>query len=248
MKLPRILLPFALLIAAFALPAQAQDALSPAQQDEVRQIVKQYLLDNPDVLMDSLRAYQARQEQQEQMRQQAALENLQDELTQDPKSPVIGNPDGDVTVVEFMDYRCGYCKKVFPAVQDLIKSDGNIRYVIKEFPILGPDSLIASQAALAAWLTAPDKYWPFHTALMESRGGLTENKVLTMAEEAGLDRDSIRKKMAEPEITAILQRNREVASALGINGTPAFIIGKHLVPGAVSILSLRELVAAARKG
>lgn len=248
MSLSRLFLFAAFLASAFVPPAAAQDALNAAQQDDVRRIVREFLIENPEVLVEALQSYQTRVEAEEKMRKRAVLEDLRDELENDGASPVIGTPEGNVTVVEFMDYRCGYCKKVFPAVRDLINADGNIRYVVKEFPILGPDSVIASQAALAVWRTTPEKYLAFHTALMESRGGLTEKKVLAMAAEIGLDAKRIGEAMKDPEIGAALQRNRDLAVKLGINGTPAFIVGKHFVPGALSVESLRDLVAAARKG
>jgi len=248
MKFPRFLLPLALLAAALAAPAQAEDSLTPAQQDQVRQIVRDYLMEHPEVLMESLRAYQARMEEEQRNQQQAALGTLRDEIERDGVSPVAGAPDGDVTVVEFMDYRCGYCKKVFPALRELIESDGNIRYVVKELPILGPDSVLASRAALAVWRTEPEKYMGFHTALMEARGGLTENKLMVIAADLGIEPDGLRTAMQAPEVEAIIQRNHELASKLGIGGTPAFIIGEHFIPGAVSAENLKALVAAAREG
>ncbi len=246
MTLPRIL-GIALMLAAMVAPQAAiADELTADQRNEVRQIVREYLVQNPDIVIEAIQAYQARAEEEKRNGLQAALADNKNELERDPTSPVIGNPDGDVTVVEFMDYRCGYCKKVFPAVQELLKTDGNIRYVVKEFPILGPDSVVASQAATAIWLSAPEKYMTFHTALMEVRGGLSTNRVVAMAEELGLDGQQVLSGMGSPEVESAILKNRELAQALGISGTPAFIIGNQLIPGATSVERLRELVAAAR--
>jgi len=153
-----------------------------------------------------------------------------------------------VTIVEFFDYQCPYCKRVFPAVQTLLKTDGNIRYVFKEFPILGPQSVVAARAALAAWKLDRDRYVPFHTALMQSRGRLSERKILDVAAEIGLDVERLRAAMADPGIDKVLARNAELARALDINGTPAFVIGEKVVPGAVDLETLTALVSQARGG
>lgn len=246
MKFSRIL-GVALLLAAMLAPqASVADPLTTDQQDEVRRIVRDYLTKNPDIVIDAIQAYQARAEEEKRTRQEMTLAHSKAALERDPASPVIGNPDGSVTVVEFMDYRCGYCKKVFPAVQELLKSDGDIRYVVKEFPILGPDSLVASRAAISVWFIAPEKYMAYHTALMEARGGLSEKRVVAMAEELGLDGQQVSKQMNSAEVVDSINKNRELARALGINGTPAFIVGNELVPGAIGIENLRDLVAAAR--
>lgn len=237
----------ALILLATASLANAADPLTAAQQDAVRAIVRDYLMNNPEVLVDALQAYQARITEEAQKKQQAALAELRDEIERDPTSPVIGAADGDVTIVEFLDYRCTYCKKVFPAVRDLLKEDGRIRYVVKELPILSPESVVASKAALAVWRETPDKYMAFHAALMTARGSLSDTRILELAGEAGLDARAVAAAMKDPEITAILGRNHELAQALNIQGTPAFVVGGHLIPGAVGVDALRELVAATRK-
>ena len=248
MKLSRLFLVAAASAAClWAVPATAEP-LTADQKDEIRSIVRQFLVENPEVLVEALQAYQATAERRQRERQQAALEETKDRLENDGTSPVMGNPNGDVTIVEFMDYRCGYCKKVFPAVQELLNDDGKIRYVIKEFPILGPDSVTASKAALAVWRTAPDKYAEFHAALMEVRGGLTQTKLLAIASDVGADADAVRDGMEDPEVAALIDRNRELAGHLGIRGTPAFIIDGTLIPGAIGVEDMRDLVAAAREG
>jgi protein-disulfide isomerase len=248
MTFPRSAGLVALFLAATVSLANAADPLSPAQKDAVREIVREYLMENPEVLIEALRAYEARMAEDQQKQQQAVLAQRKDQLERDPTSPVAGAPDGDVTLVEFSDYRCGYCKKVFPAVHDLLKADGKIRFVIKELPILGPESVVAARAALAVWRSAPAKYIAFHTALMTARGNLDEPRILEIAAEVGIDSKALMTAMRDPEIAAILGKNRELAQALNINGTPAFVIGGRLIPGAVEADTLRQLVAAARKG
>ncbi|MCH8834790.1 MAG: DsbA family protein [Proteobacteria bacterium] len=169
----------------------------------------------------------------------------QDELLNDPASPVGGNPDGDVTLVEFFDYQCPYCKTIFPSIQELLAEDRKLRFVFKEIPVLGKDSVFAARAALAA--RRQGKYLEFHMALMPARGKLTESRVMGLAEKVGLDVDRLRRDMAERTIGDMIRRNLELADALGIDGTPAFIIGDTQVPGAVEIDTLKTLIARARQ-
>ena len=246
MRRSRILGVALVLAAAIAPQVGVAESLTTDQQNDVRRIVREYLIENPDIVIEAIQTYQVRAEQEKRVRQEMTLANSKEALERDPGSPVIGNPDGDVTVVEFMDYRCGYCKKVFPAVQEILKTDGNIRYVVKEFPILGPDSVVASKAELSVWLLTPEKYMAFHSALMEARGGLSQNRVVAMAAEMGFDGQQIATRMESPEVANVLAKTRELARTLGINGTPAFVVGNQLEPGAISVDRIRELVAAAR--
>lgn len=242
-------LPLALQGWAFA-AEQARDpaaSLSAEQSEAVEGLVRQYILDNPEVIIESMQNYQIRQQLAEQEAAAAAVATHRDELDNDAMSPVAGNPEGDVTVVEFFDYRCAYCKRVLPGIQELLESDDNVRYVFKEFPILGPDSVTASRAALAVWSLDPDKYFDYHTALMEARGPLGEKQVLAMAEEIGLDPEAVKETMAKPEIQESIERNIALAQNLNVQGTPAFIVGDTLMPGAIDGEQLRELVAAARE-
>jgi protein-disulfide isomerase len=242
------MLSLAALLALPAGPVSAAEALSGAQQEQIEAVVREYILKNPEILVESLRGYEEKHRQATEEDAKKAIAANRDALEKNPTSPVAGNPQGDVTIVEFFDYRCGYCKKVLPSLQELLKTDKNVRVVFKEFPILGPDSVIAAQAALAAWKIAPDKYLPFHLALMESRGEMNEARVLEIAKKVGLDPEKLKAAKADPEIKATIERNHELARALQINGTPAFIVGGQLVPGAVDITTLREMVGTARAG
>ncbi len=167
--------------------AAAEDALSPEQKRAVEEVVREYLRRNPEVLLEAIGALRAKRDAEQQTNVRKNLVSLRGELENDPTSPVGGNPRGNVTIVEFFDYQCPYCKRVFPSVQNLLKTDGNIRYVFKEFPILGPQSVVAARAALAAWKLDRDKYVAFHAALMQSTGRLSKRKILDVAAESGLD-------------------------------------------------------------
>lgn len=247
-------MPCRFLIALFAAVAfaaaalAAEPAFTPKQKRAVEDVVRQYLRDNPEVLIEAIEALREKQRAGSARRLQETLASKRGELENDPASPVAGNPEGNVTVVEFFDYNCPYCKMVYPRVRNLLESDGNIRYVLKEFPILGPQSVAAARAALAIWKMDSKKYMPFHASMMKSRGKLSEATIFDLAAEAGFDAAALRKAMAEPWIDEALQKNIELAESLDINGTPGFVIGNRVIPGAVDLDTLKELVAAARKG
>jgi len=241
--------------AGFAAPGLAQsskgsakDALTPAQREAVEAIVGDVIREHPEIVLDAIRTLQERQQAQEQQTNRAAFARYQDEIEHDPTSPVAGNPDGDVTVVEFFDYRCTYCKKVFPSIVTLLASDKNVRYVFKEFPILSPESEIGARAALAVWQHAPDLYFAFHSHLMALRGDLTKARVLSLADGLGIDPGSIEADMGSEKFSEVIRRNHVLADALGIRGTPGFVINGKIVPGAIGLDELRRMIAAARKG
>lgn len=241
----------ALIVASATLVACAsagfgQPALSPAQEDAVRALVREYILQHPEIITEAIKILQERERTQSADKSRQAIVALKSELFNDPAAPTLGNPKGDVTIVEFFDYRCGYCKQVAPAIAKLIEEDKNIRLVVKEFPILGPDSVIAARAALAS--VKQNKYAPFHWAMMGSKGQLDEAQIMRIAGQVGLDTKRLREDMAAGEIETAIKRTYGLAEALQIRGTPAFVIGEELVPGAVDIDALRSLVAKARKG
>ncbi len=236
-----------LLVGLSILPnTAAAQAFDGEQKRAIETIIRDYLLANPEVLLQSMTEYRRRQEMSKQNQTKDNLTRLSSVLKTNPNSPVIGNPDGNITVVEFFDYRCTYCKKVFPTVQKLLKDDGDIRYVLKEFPILGPVSEIATRASLAMWSIDPDKYMSFHTAVMTSRGQLDEARIFKFADKAGYDIKEVRGKMKDPAVEREIATNIRLAEDLGISGTPAFVIGNHIVPGAIDMATLKQLVQAAR--
>jgi protein-disulfide isomerase len=221
----------------------AQTPEGPSRQ-AIEEIIREYLQSHPEIVEDALRALQVRRREAEQQRARGAVQANRDKLLGDASSPVGGNPQGDVTVVEFFDYRCAYCKRVAPVVKKLLEDDPNVRVIYKDFPILGPDSAVAARAALAA--QAQGKYVALHDALMAADGPLTMPVIQEIAQKAGLDTARLQADMETPEIRASLERNQTLAQVLGIQGTPAFVIGAELVPGAVDLNSLKTLVSRAR--
>ena len=239
---------FVLALGVLALaPARAADPLTSDQVQQVEKVIRDYLLRHPEVLVEAMQSLEAQQKLAEAEQNRARIGASRAALLEDPDSFVAGNPKGDVTVVEFFDYRCPYCKQVHPVVRDAVAKDGKVRLVLKEFPILGPDSLMASRAAVAA-LLQKDKYLAFHDALMGLRGALAEATVLQTAKEVGLDADKLKADMKDPRVDRILRANHALAETLAITGTPAFVIGDELVSGALPPERLRELIRKARTG
>ena len=208
-------------------------------------VIEQYLLDHPEVIVKAVQKLQQKQAAAEQANFSDTAAGVRQQLLNAPLSPVLGNPKGDVTVVEFFDYKCPYCKRVADDVGKLISDDPNVRVVFKEFPILGPDSQIAALAGLAA--NRQGKYAAFHMAAMEHRGAFTQDNVLEIARESGLDIDKLRADMKDQALADEIAANQALADKLGINGTPAFIIGKEKVPGAISLDDMKKLVVEARE-
>jgi protein-disulfide isomerase len=236
------------LIAALALTASAataQTSMTPEQTQAIERIIRDYLLKNPELILEAVEGLEQKRRGEAERTAKDAIVQFRDEILNDPGSVVSGNPQGDVTVVEFFDYRCPYCKQVVPSLAQLLKDDGKIRFVYKELPILGPDSIVASRAAIAA--RKQNKYIEMHNALMRARGTLDEASVLKIATETGLNAGRLKSDMSAPEVDMIIERNRTLARALNLNGTPAFIIGDTAVPGAVDLPTLKSLVADARK-
>lgn len=241
MRLWRVFL--VLLLAGVGGAVVAQEALTPAQREAVEKLVREIIRTNPEIIMEALESHDQRQKEAEARRFVDALAAQKQAVRNDPSSEVAGNPQGDVTVVEFFDYRCPYCKQAHNQLQALLKRDSKVRVVLKEFPILGPESVVASRAALAA--RAQGKYLAFHNALLETRA-LNEEIIFRLAADVGLDVDRLKKDMTQPEVQAIIARNRKLGEALGITGTPAFVIGDQLAPGALSVDRLAAMVEEAR--
>lgn len=246
--MPRLILS-ALLLALWITPAAAQP-FDADQKTAIEGIVRDYLLANPEILLEMSQALEARQEEARQAAASAAIEGNQAALFDDPLTPDLGNPDGDVAVVEFFDYRCGYCKRVYQPILDAVREDGNVRLLVKELPILGPQSVLAATAALAA--REQDGYAAMHGALMTHRGGYDEATIGKLAGAAGLNAERLLADMADPavqaKIEAAIEANQALAGAIGVSGTPAFVVGTTFVPGAISRETLVELIARARAG
>ena len=226
-------------------PSEPMTSQPSAQLDDFEQRVRDYLLKNPEVLLEAMQVLQERQRAAEAEAVRNAIATRRDEILNDPAAPVGGNEAGDVTLVEFFDYNCPYCRRVAPTVARLEEADSGLRIVYKEYPILGPGSQFAARAALAS--REQGKYFPFHKAIMQADGNVAEETVMAIAREVGLDTEQLRADMQDPAIDAAIARNQQLAGALGIDGTPAFVIGDRVVPGAVDLATLQGLVARARQ-
>jgi protein-disulfide isomerase len=229
---------------AVAQPAPPMSSQA-AELDEFEQRVREYLLKNPEVIMEALQVLEERQRAAEAETFKRTIAERSDEILNDPAAPVGGNPQGDVTLVEFFDYNCPYCRRVAPTVVELEEADPDLRLVYKEFPILGPGSEFAARAALAA--RNQGKYVPFHNALMRATDQVTEQTVIEIAREVGLDIERLDQDMRDPAIEEAIARNLKLANDLGITGTPSFVIGQEIVPGAADLGTLQDLIARARQ-
>ncbi len=221
------------------------DAERAAFQKEVRA----YLVAHPEVLVEAMDALQSQQQAQQASDDKQLVADNQAALLQDANSWVGGNPNGDITVVEFMDYRCGYCRKAFDEVDQLVKTDGNIRFVVKEFPILGEDSVISSRFAIAVrQLHGDDAYRKAHDALIALRGQPDKPNLEKLATDMGLEAAPIFAKMASDEVTAIIKANHAMADKLQISGTPTFIVGDQVLRGYLPLDAMQQIVADERAG
>lgn len=233
-----------LAVLALAWPGGPVRAQSGLPVEEVERIVKDYLLREPEILYQALQELQRRRDAAEAERQKTILDERREELVANPDDPVLGDPKGDVTLVEFIDYRCGYCRSMAPALRALLEQDRRVRLVIKEFPILGPDSTTAARAALAA--RRQGRYAELHWALLQSKD-LSEAAILDLARRLGLDADRLARDMRDPAIERQLEKVRALADALGLGGTPSFVVGDTLIPGAAPVARLAELIGRERR-
>lgn len=228
-----------------ALPAAAE--MTDAERQAFRAEVRAYLLENPEVLVEAMNELQARQDQADGQRDLKMLSDNADSIYTSPNDWAGGNLEGDVTVVEFMDYRCGYCRKAYGEVEELVKSDGNIRFVLKEFPILGEQSLLSSKFAIAVRrLHGDEAYKTAHDELMTLRGDATPETLARLAEDMGHDPAAIAAEMEKPEVMAVIEENHRLANLMEINGTPAFVIDQTMVRGYVPLDGMRQIVAGQR--
>jgi len=234
-----------LLAAALALAGCAAATAEAPPTEATERVVRDYLARHPEVVVEALRAAEERQRAAAHEQGRAAIQARQDELLRDPASPVGGNPRGDVTVVEFFDYNCPHCRRAAETMARLTEEDRGLRVVYKELPILGPDSLVAARVALAAH--AQGKYLELHRALMATTEALTGPAVLEIARGLGLDETRLKADMGSAGITAAIEKNRALAQALGVSGTPAFVVGTDLVPGAIGLEAFRETIGRARQ-
>ena len=218
---------------------------TPAQRQAIESMIRDYLTKNPEVMLDALQAAEDKIKADSRGKASAALATRRHEVFDDPDAPVAGNPKGNATLVEFFDYRCPYCKQVEPSLEALLTADRQLRFVYKEFPVLGPESVTAARAALAA--RQQGKYDLLHRALMALKGQINEAAVFKVASSVGLDVERLKRDMAAPDIDRMLKANISLAGALDIRGTPGFVIGNEIVPGAISLDALKQLIETARR-
>jgi protein-disulfide isomerase len=235
-------------ITLFALPASAQ-TFSDDQRQQIEGIVKDYLLKHPEVLQDVMSALDKKQQESEAAKASAMIRDNNATLFNSPHQVVLGNPQGTVQIAEFFDYNCGYCKRALPDMLTLLKADSNIKFVLKEFPVLGEGSVEAAHIAVAARMQDPSgkKYIEFHQKLLGGRGPADGTRALAVAKEVGFDMPRLEKDMNSGEVKATIDEDMKLADALGVNGTPSYVIGNELVVGAVGLDALKEKIASDKK-
>ena len=215
------------------------------QKAAIEAIVREFLVDKePETIIKAAQNAQQKQEADSLSKSQQAVGANRDKIFNDKTSPVGGNPKGDVTIVEFFDYQCGYCKMAQENLGKLLETEKNVKIIYKEYPILGPDSALASKAALAS--VAQGKYEKFHVALMTTKEHLTEAVIFKIAKDVGLDVDKLKKDAANEEIQKIIQANIALGGEVGARGTPTFVIGEQIYPGALQLEQMQEAIASAR--
>lgn len=233
-----------ILAATFALALPEQSLSQEISDDRIKALVAETLRENPELVLEALQALEARQAEAQAATAASVLTKERTTLERDPNAPILGNPEGDVTIVEFFDYNCPYCKRAMPEVNALLAEDTNVRLVLREWPILSEGSAFAARAALAS--RQQGKYAEMHDALMTMRGKVEAEAVLRIAGEVGLDVEKLKIDMRSPEVEEHIATSMRLAEALGFNGTPSFVVGDQLIPGFVEKPQLVEAVTAAR--
>ncbi len=228
---------------AAATPAAA---FTDEEKKEMGVIIRDYIITNPEVLEEAIAVLEARHNSEQAEQRGKALESVKELVFDSPRNVVVGNPKGDVTLVEFFDYNCGYCRKALSDLDQLIKADPNLRVVLREFPVLGQPSVEAAQVGVAVRMVAPEKYFAFHHALFQQQGPIDREKALAAAASVGINADELAKQANSPELNATLDESMKIAAALGLNGTPSYIVGDSVVVGAVGADKLKEAIATTR--
>lgn len=245
---PLAALVFALAVASTGV-AWAQN-FSPSQRAEIERIVREYLIKNPDVLKEVIAEAEKQQAAADAEKNRAAIKQYSEAIFRSRHQATVGNLKGDVTLVEFFDYNCGFCKRALADKLELLKTDPKLRLVLKEFPVLGEGSVKAAQVAVAARMQDPSgkKYFAFHQKLLGSRGQVDQARALAVAKEVGFDMARLERDMASEEVRNSLEEAFKLADAIGINGTPSYVVGTEVVIGAVGAAALRERINHARCG
>jgi protein-disulfide isomerase len=241
----------ALLVLAPARPAPANaQEFSPTQKNEIETIIKDYIVSHPEVLQEAIAELDKRQAAADTEKAKAAVAGNAETLFNSSRQVVLGNAKGDVTMVEFFDYNCGFCKRALPDMMELLKDDAKLKVVLKEFPVLGPGSVDAAKVAVAVRMQdkTGKKYLDFHQKLLGGRGQADKARALAVAKEVGMDMARLDKDLASDEVKVSIEETLKLAETLGLNGTPSYIIGSDVVIGAVGLDALRAKVSYARCG
>jgi protein-disulfide isomerase len=235
-------------IAAFWTAPAAATEFTPEQKAEIGAIMKDYLINNPDVLRAAIEALDKHDKQVEAAARQNVVASQAGPLFSSAHQANVGNPKGDATLVEFFDYNCHYCKGALPDMAKLMQNDPNMKLVLKDFPVLGPGSVEAAKVATAVRNQLQgDKFWQFHFKLLNSHGPVGKTEALAVAKEMGVDMDRLNKDMDSPDVTAGLEEVMKMADALQINGTPSFVVGQEVVVGAVGYDQLKQKLDSVHK-
>ncbi|KJC55749.1 DSBA oxidoreductase [Bradyrhizobium sp. LTSPM299] len=251
MRTLRFLAPALVALALCGAPlAASAQSFSDTQRGDIETIVRNYLVAHPEVIEEAMNELSKRQAAAEADKHEQSVAKNADTIFNSPRGVTLGNKDGDVTFVEFFDYNCGYCKRAMSDMLDLMKSDPKLKVVLKEFPVLSQGSVEAAQVAVAVRMQDPTgkKYLEFHQKLLGGRGAADKARALAVAKDIGLDVAKLEKDMASPEAKATIEENFRLAEAMGMNGTPSYVIGKQVVIGAVGADSLKEKIGVARCG
>ena len=238
----------AALLAVVAPQIVRAQSFSPAQRSDIERVVHDYLLAHPEVLQEAMSELEKRQTAAQAEKYKVAVKEHAQQLFSSPNQVTLGNPNGNVTFVEFFDYNCGYCKRAMDDMLTLLKDDPKLKVVLKEFPVLGPGSLEAARVAVAVRMQNPKKYLEFHTKLLGGRGAADEAHALAVAKDIGMNMAQIQKDAKSPEVKATLDEDFKLAEALGLNGTPSYVIGSDVVVGAIGLPGLQEKINTARCG
>jgi protein-disulfide isomerase len=238
----------AIAAAGFMLFAGAGAVQAQQSKEDIEKIVREYLLKNPEIIQEAIMELRKKQELAEKTARTQALQTYKKEIFESKRDIVLGNPNGDVTLVEFFDYNCGYCKRALNDIAELLKSDPKLRVVLKELPILSEGSEEAARVAVAVRMQDPKKYFEFHQKLLGGRGQADKARAIAVAKEVGLDTARIEKDMNSDEVKATLEESMKLAEPLGLNGTPSYVIGSDIVVGAVGHDALKGKINQARCG
>lgn len=230
-----------------ALGGAQADEMSADEKAAIEKIVRDYILENPDIIQEALINLEEKRKKDEVAARSAAVSGMRDLIYDSSRQVVLGNPEASITIVEFFDYNCGYCKRALDDMNAILDRHQDVRVVLKEMPILGPGSVEASRVAIAVHLAAPDRYLEFHRELLGGSGQANELRAMAVVEDIGLDVETIRKAMDDPEVAATIDEVYSIANRLGLSGTPSYVVGDEVVFGAVGVGALEQKIASIRE-